>query len=70
LPGLFFVFFFYGWEKYLVVGGGFMFNNHKRSDVSTVRQKEDKLLRFDYDKNKIDLNSFIVGENEKIKEVR
>ncbi|CCJ34233.1 hypothetical protein [Caloramator australicus] len=47
-----------------------MFNNHKKSDVSTVRQKEDKLLRFDYDKNKIDLNSFIVGENEKIKEVR
>jgi len=47
-----------------------MFYNYKRQDAFLVRQREDKLQRFDYDKNKVNLQSFIVGENEKIKEVR
>ncbi|WP_159945773.1 hypothetical protein [Caloramator fervidus] len=47
-----------------------MYYEHKKIEVSTIKQKEDKLLRFDYDKCKVNLESFIIGENEKIKEAR
>lgn len=47
-----------------------MFNDNKRQDVSNVKQKEDKFLRYDYGKVKVDFSSGIIGENEKIRESR
>lgn len=47
-----------------------MFYKLKRQDISNLKQREDKNLRYDYGKVKVDLASGLVGENEKIKDSR
>ncbi|MCX7883774.1 MAG: hypothetical protein N2448_01880 [Caloramator sp.] len=47
-----------------------MFYKSKRQDISNLKQIEDKSLRYDYDKVRIDFSSGLIGENEKIKDSR
>jgi hypothetical protein len=47
-----------------------MYNNNKKYEVSKAKQKEDKYLRFDYDKVLIDFPSMIRGNKTNIEDSR
>lgn len=47
-----------------------MYYEAKRQRISTVSQREDRNLRFDYEKFKVDYQSALIGGEEKIKDSR
>jgi hypothetical protein len=53
-----------------MIGGGSLYSKFKKNDMSGVKQNEDKYSRFDYGKVRVDFSSGLVGEKEKIKEIR
>ncbi|SKA79637.1 hypothetical protein SAMN05443428_103103 [Caloramator quimbayensis] len=47
-----------------------MFYKIKRQDILNLKQQEDKDIRYDYGKVRVDVSSGLIGENEKIKDSR
>lgn len=47
-----------------------LYYDAKRCQISKVSQREDRCLRFDYEKVKIDYQSALIGGEEKIKDSR
>lgn len=48
----------------------FLYYKGKRTKVSDVKQYEDKGIRFDYEKFKVDFHSSLIGNEENIKDSR
>lgn len=57
-------------RKNIYSGGGFVFYKIKRQDILNLKQQEDKDIRYDYGKVRVDVSSGLIGENEKIKDSR
>lgn len=47
-----------------------LYYDAKRQQISNVSQREDRCLRFDYEKVKIDYQSALIGGEEKIRDSR